>query len=250
MPGEEKITFCNPRGQRLVGILHRPSSPPRAAALLCHGMQSSKESEKLMMLGRQLAERGILALRFDFSCSGESEGDRADVTYSAEVEDLRAAWELVLKFAPKKIGLVGSSMGGTVALLFAAAEKNVAALATIAAPLHPERFTEKFLTPDQAREWRERGFIVYNEQRLNVSLLHDVERLDIMGAARAIACPTLVIHGDEDDTVPVAEGRELYGLLNAPKRLLILNGANHRLGEPQLGQAVSAARDWLVEYLL
>ena len=49
MSREERVTFSNNRGQRLVGILHRPAGrEPNAAVILCHGMESSKESEKLV----------------------------------------------------------------------------------------------------------------------------------------------------------------------------------------------------------
>ncbi len=128
MANEERVVFSSGRGQKLVGFLHHPAAEPKAAVILCHGMESSKESEKLATLSRRLSERGILALRFDFAGLGESEGKFEEMTYSGEVEDLRAAYEVVVKYRPKKIGVLGSSMGGTVALLFAAQEKNVAAL--------------------------------------------------------------------------------------------------------------------------
>lgn len=230
--------------------MHHPIAHLTAAVILCHGMESSKESEKIVRLARQLSERGILALRFDFAGSGESEGKFEDVTFSGEADDLRAAYEIVAKYPLKKIGLFGSSMGGTVALLFTAQEKNIAALVTLAAPVHPERFTERFLTPEEAREWRERGYIIHHGRRLNVSLLEDGAKLAVAEAARKISCPALVIHGDRDDTVPVEEGRELYAALGGPKKLRILEGANHRLTEPaELQTAVAEAIDWLTEHL-
>jgi pimeloyl-ACP methyl ester carboxylesterase len=250
MPREERITFHNGRKQKLVGVLHRPAIKPNAAAILCHGMESSKESEKIVALSRQLAARGILALRFDFAGSGESEGKFEEMTYSGEVEDLRAAYDCVLEHKPKKIGVFGSSMGGTVALLFAAQEKNVAALATLAAPVHPEKFSAKILTPEEARQWRTRGYIIYHDKRLNVSLLDDMERLDVPKAARKISCPALVIHGDKDDTVPVAEGRELFAALAGPKRLCVIKGSGHRLAEPaHLQKALAESIGWLTQHL-
>lgn len=248
---EERIIFSNSCGQRLVGVLHRPDGSETASAvILCHGMESSKESEKLVTLSRQLAERGILALRFDFSGSGESEGKFAEMTYSGEVEDLRAVYEVVMKYRPKKIGVLGSSMGGTVALLFAAEEKNVAALVTIAAPVHPERFSERLSTPEETQRWRARGFTQYHGRRLNVSLLQELEVLDAPKAARKISCPVLVIHGDKDDIVPVEEGRELFAELAAPKRLCIIAGSGHRLTEPaHLQKALAESIDWLTSHL-
>jgi alpha-beta hydrolase superfamily lysophospholipase len=250
MTTEERVTFRNARGQLLVGILHHPAADPTAAVILCHGMESNKESEKLVTLSRQLSEKGIFALRFDFAGSGESEGKFEEITYSGEVEDLRAAYEVVMKYRPKKIGVLGSSMGGTVALLFAAEEKNVAALVTIAAPVHPERFSKRLSTPEETEQWRAHGFIEYHGRRLNVSLLHDLEVLDVPKAARKISCPVLVIHGDKDDIVPVEEGHELFAELAEPKRLCIIEGSGHRLTEPaHLQKALAESIDWLTSHL-
>lgn len=240
----------NRRGQRLCGIAHRPERSPKAAAILCHGMGSSKESEKFIMLGRDLSARGALALRFDFACSGESEGKFEEVTYSGEAEDIAAAYDVVANNGVEKIAVVGSSMGGAAALLFAAGGPPLAALATIAAPVHPEKFADRFLTAQQRREWRETGFIIYNGMRLNATLLEDVERIDVAAAARKIFAPALVLHGDRDATVPVDEGYELYGALAGPKRLVILEGADHRLTGAHLQKAVDETSEWLSEYLL
>ncbi len=249
MPSEERVTFSNARGQRLCGILHRPAARPMAAAILCHGMGSSKESEKFVMLGRDLSARGVLALRFDFAASGESEGRFEDVTYSGEAADIAAAYTVLGKSGVAKIAVVGSSMGGTAALLFAASHP-IAALATIAAPVHPEKFAERFLTDTQRSEWRTEGFIIYNGLRLNSTLLADVEAIDIAAAARKISAPALVLHGDRDPTVPVEEGHELYAALRGPKRLVILEGAEHRLAGGHLQKAVDEITEWLTEHLL
>jgi pimeloyl-ACP methyl ester carboxylesterase len=250
MPSEERVAFFNRRGQRLCGIAHRPDEAPKAAAVLCHGMGSSKESEKFILLGRDLADRGVLALRFDFAGSGESEGKFEEVTYSGEAEDIAAAYDVVAKNGIGKIAVVGSSMGGTAALLFAAGGQPLAALATIAAPVHPEKFASRFLTEQERRKWRAKGFIVYNGLRLDSTLLEDVERIDVAAAARTITAPALVLHGDRDPTVPVEEGRELYAALAGPKRLVILNGAEHRLTGAHLQKTVDETSEWLTEYLL
>ena len=57
-----------------------------------HGV--AKNSEKLIFSAKHWRERGIFALRFDFSYVGESSGKFEDITYSGEVEDLRAAYEI------------------------------------------------------------------------------------------------------------------------------------------------------------
>ena len=248
---EERISFSNSRGDTLVGVLHHAANEGiGGAVILCHGMESDKNSEKLIFLGRQLAERGILTLRFDFSYVGESSGKFEDITYSGEVEDLRAAYDLVRNRLSGKIAIFGSSMGGTVALMFAAAEPQVAAIATLAAPLHPENFPKRVLTPAGLERWRKRGYTRFNGQRLNVTLLEDLERIDVPQFARKIYCPILILHGDADEVVPVAEAHELHGCLKNSKRLSILKDGDHRLSDPILMQrAMRQALDWLTEHV-
>src|SRR5258705_9427584 len=109
MTNTERISFPNSRGDTLVGVLHHPAENNSAgAAILCHGMESHKNSQKLIFLSQELAQRGILALRFDFSYVGESSGKFEDITYSGEVEDLRAAYELMRQRRDGKIGIFGS----------------------------------------------------------------------------------------------------------------------------------------------
>ena len=155
---EEKILFSNSRGDTLCGVLHHPAKKPaRGSLILCHGMESDKSSEKLLYLSRALAGRGLLTLRFDFTYVGESSGQFSDITYSGEADDLKSAYALVQSRQAGRTAILGSSMGGTVALLFAAREPGVAALATVAAPVHPENFPKRVLTPKQIRQWRERA---------------------------------------------------------------------------------------------
>jgi predicted alpha/beta-hydrolase family hydrolase len=248
---EEKISFTNSRGDTLSGVLHHPErNRARGAVVLCHGMESDKNSEKLVFVGRELARRGILAMRFDFAYVGESTGNFADLTYSGELADLQAAYALVARRHHGRTAILGSSMGGTVALMFAAQEPNVATLVTLAAPVHPEKFPARVLTPAQLQEWRERGFIFYNGKRFNASLLKDLEGIDVPACARKVMCPVLILHGDADAVVPVEEAYELSRCLTYSKRLLILEGSDHRLSNPQMmRRAIAEALDWLTEHV-
>lgn len=251
MERRELVSFSNRRGETLQGVLHHPAGDKfPAAVILCHGMESNKESEKLVALCRALTKRGILALRFDFQYVGESSGKFEDITYSGEVEDLKAAFNFILQYQVNKIAIIGSSMGGTVALLFAAKEKRVTALVTISAPLHPEKITERLLSQEEVKQWRRAGFVTYHGRRINTLLLDDLQKIKIPEAAKKISCPVLIIHGDADETVPVGEAHELYTHLTSPKRISILQGADHRLSNPSLlEKALEDSTDWVTQHL-
>ena len=248
---EQPISFSNGRGDRLAGILHLPASvESRAAVLLCHGMDSHKESEKLARLGRQFAQRGIAALRFDFSYVGESSGKYEELTCTGEAADLAAAHDLLKSRGFERIALFGSSLGGTVALLFAAHGPSLKAIATLAAPLHPERFPERLLPAQEIVEWRTRGYGVYNGRRLNTSLFDDFATLDMPKQVKEIFCPVLTLHGDRDEIVPVAEAYELHDCLPALKKLTILTGADHRLSNPaDMDRAINETLEWLTVHV-
>jgi uncharacterized protein len=248
---EEKVSFSIDGAKTIVGILHHPSGgSPRGAIILCHGMDSTKNSEKLVSLGRGLATRGFLTLRFDFAYVGESSERFEDITYSGEVEDLRGACSFIRARYSGDIGILGSSMGGTVALLFAAEDPAIAALVTIAAPVHPEAFPRRILSPDALQKWRDRGYTIYNRQRLNLALLEDLDTINVVESARKIACPVLIIHGEDDEVVPVEEAHELNACISAKKKLLILKGTDHRLSNPvMMQQALTEAVDWLTAHV-
>lgn len=230
---EERVTFASRRGNRLIGIAHAARATTAAApgVILCHGMESTKEGTKHKRLGEMLSSRGIAVLRFDFSYVGESEGEFADLTFRGEVEDLGGAWDFFRSRLSGPIGLLGSSMGGTVALLFAAREPRVRALATIAAVAHPARALAE-LRPAELERWRRDGVCSLGGVRLKSSFLEDVESLDVLGACRSITCPAFVAHGDADRVVPCADAAEIAAALGGERRTRIYPGADHRFSRP------------------
>ncbi|NIM20794.1 MAG: hypothetical protein GTO51_11285, partial [Candidatus Latescibacteria bacterium] len=61
------------------------------------------------------------------------------------------------------------------------------------------------LTAEQVEQWRRLGYLFYHGQRINLSLLRDLEKIDVPSAAQKVSCPVLIIHGEADETVPVDE---------------------------------------------
>ena len=50
----------------VAGVLHLPDELPSACVIACHGMGASKDSDKYLLLGRELPSAGLALARFDF----------------------------------------------------------------------------------------------------------------------------------------------------------------------------------------
>jgi uncharacterized protein len=255
-----------------------PDPGPAPVVVICHGFKGFAEWGFMPPLAALLAERGIAAVRFNFGDSGMQLGDTLveDMdafrrqTISGEVGDLLAVFAALPELAPgrldlSRVALFGHSRGGAVALLGAARPElrdRLRALVTWAAVSTFDR-----LPPDELRAWRETGtWRVVNartgqELFIGLELLRDVEahmeELDPRRAAAARTAPWLIVHGDRDETVPVAEGEAFAAVAAPPREFLRIEGGDHTFGaktpfagpNPLLIEALNATQTWLLRYL-
>ncbi len=231
----ERVELRSRRGVGLVGCWHRAGGA--RAVILCHGMESCKEGDKSVALAQRLAAAGCDVLRFDFSYVGESEGRFEDLTVTGEVEDLAGAWAFLRERVAGPIGIVGSSLGGTVALLFSAQEPRVAALATIAAVAVPGR-RARALSAAERREWREYGSHDLHGIRVGSAFLDDIESLDVVGTIQRVECPLLVTHGTDDEVVPVADSSAIAAAVSGPATVKLFQNSDHRFSDPDTRAAM------------
>jgi len=231
-PTSETVVFPNARGQRLAGTIHLPASDARGGAVVCHGMLSSRASDKHVAICEALAARSVLSLRFDFAGRGESEGRLEDLSFHTELEDLDAAM-LMLEARTDRIALVGSSMGGAVAVLHAARRPHVLGVAALAAVARPMALEER-LAPSGSGPRSEREGMVEVRPGLRVGpqLFRSARQVDVIAAARSLQCPLLVVHGGRDEVVPADQARELFDAASRG-RLELLAGADHLFGDPE-----------------
>lgn len=264
----------------LHGLIDLPDAAgERPAVVICHGFKGFMEWGFFPSLAALLAERGYVAVRFNLSGTGMQPGDELVTdpgafkrnTYSRELADLLAVLAATGEsIAPGRvdrgrIALLGHSRGGGDALLAAASaewREKIRALVTWAAISDVDRFS-----PEQKEEWHRQGELPAVNARtgqrlaLGLELLADVEErrasLDLLAAASARRAPWLIVHGAEDESVPVVEGHRLAEAAGGEKELLVIPGANHTFGSrhpfagptPHLIQALNATQRWLRDHL-
>jgi hypothetical protein len=233
----EKIYFSNSDGVKLCGILSNPTSGiSRPIVILCHGFTTSKDNFTNRKLEEILNQKNIAIFRFDFFGHGESEGDFSEITISEGVDNILQAIECLKALGYSKIGLFGGSYGGICAIMAASRTEDLYLLALKSAVGNYKERDLALKSKEELALWREKGYRIYvsgngDEHKLNYSFFEDYDNNDGYLAAANIKIPTLVVHGDADESVPVEQSVKISGILQNGK-LEIIKGANHHYSGP------------------
>lgn len=215
--------------------------------IFVHGFKGFKDWGFWPYTAEFFVRNGFIVVSFNFSHNGVGDSltefeelDKfAKNTISLEVDELdeiinSAKTEKLFIQNCSAIGIIGHSRGGAVSILTSAKNQNVNALAVWASVAKLDRYTAR-----QKKEWKEKGFVeVFNSRtkqmmRLNVNLLNDIEQnknstLNIETAVKKLNRPFLIVHGEQDLTVPVEEGKLLFEFADKEKTgLKIIPATGH-----------------------
>jgi pimeloyl-ACP methyl ester carboxylesterase len=201
------------------------------------------ESTKATALDAEAARRGLGLLRFDYSGHGRSGGRLEEGTISRWLEETLALMRAKSK-GPQI--LVGSSMGGWLALLAARAlseageTERVNGLILIAPAVD---FTEALIwerAPEEARRaimeqggWRRPSAYSSEPDCFTRALIEDGRKHVLLGGMIRTGAPIIVLQGMQDEDVPYAHALRLMQRLGDPATLTLVKDGDHRLSRPQ-----------------
>jgi uncharacterized protein len=233
----ERLRVAVRDGGHVAVVLHRPDGARRVPCVLaCHGLSASKDSDKYLLLGDEVPRAGLALARFDFRGCGESSGVETDTTIATRVEDATCVLAALEQHVglDGRFGLLGSSLGGFVALHLARARDGDVPVVTWNAPAALDELG------DTTREDRAGlGPAFYAE-------LATGRYAVAPGVARH-----LIVQGDADTVVPVHHAQTLARRARQPFECCIIAGGDHRLTEPaHRAEAVRASIAWLRRFLL
>jgi uncharacterized protein len=254
---EQSVEFQTRKGKTLRGVLHLPVHSPAQtspAVVLFHGFTGNRMESHWMFVkcSRALAQAGIASLRFDFYGSGESDGEFRQMTLGGEIADGRAAVAFMRKqrgIDSGRVGLLGLSLGGAVAATLAPGI-DAKALVLWSAVAHTARLGD--LIKKKARRIPNKpGAFEYDARELHPRLMEDVLKVEPIRHIVRYRGPTLVIHPENDETVPLSHAKAFFQAAGtATKDIAIIAGADHvYTAIPWEHEVIFRTTQWFGSYL-
>jgi len=208
-------------GLQLKGALHLPAVDHPPVVIGSHGLFSNQDSPKQIALARACNELGMAYFRFDHRGCGRSQGEFERVTsLPARCSDLKKAVEIIKgrHEIGDRIGLFGSSMGGTVCLNVAA-ELEIDAIVTFAAPLGSRIRSGRF----KKSKYLNASVIFLDAEKNDFDISQHLPQIHNI----------LIIHGEKDETVPLFHAAEIYRLAGGPKKIIVQPYGDHRMSRKE-----------------
>ena len=254
---EQSVEFPNPAQKTLRGMVHLPAGAlkePVPGVVMFHGFTGDRMESHWMFVkcSRALAQAGVASLRFDFYGSGESDGDFREMSLRGEIADGRAAVAFLRAqpgIDPKRVGLLGLSLGGVVAAALAP-KVDAKAVVLWSALAHTARL--RHLVKHAARKIPGKpGGVEYDGREINPRLEEDVLKVEPIRHLTRFKGPTLIVHPENDETVPTSHARDFFRAAGAEaKELVFIAEADHVYTSIAWEQEVIARTvQWLERYL-
>lgn len=236
---------ASPDGERIAYQNDGPADDMgRCGFFWLGGFKSDMEGTKAEALAGLARDVRRPNLRFDYSGHGKSSGDFQDGTISAWLAEAR---HMFTKKTNSRRIIVGSSMGGWLALLLARtlrqedayAAKRIAGLVLIApavdmtSDLMWDEFSPAIRTQIELEGVYMRPSDYGEPYPITLQLLRDGARHLLLKSGLELKCPVRILQGSVDRDVPPSHAVKVFDALSGPDTTLtLIKGGDHRLSTP------------------
>ena len=221
-----------------------PSGERAPALVVMHGW--SGNAEMMLPLAVPLHTAGFALLLLDARCHGRS-ADDSFASLPRFAEDIEAGLDWLVaqpEVDGGRLGIIGHSVGAGAALLVASRRSGLGAVVSLAAFAHPALMMRRWLASKQIPHWPFGVYILAYVQRVIGY------RFDDIAPCRTIArvsCPVLLVHGQDDATVPVEEARLIQAAAGGHAELQVVPGSHDDYGD--VGLQIGVVTDFLCRAL-
>lgn len=259
----ETVAFIPNEGRMIPATICLPIGAPGEtfpAVVMLHGTGSNRDEagNGYKMLAPHMAESGIASIRIDFAGSGDSKADYVEYTWTSGASDAKAAADVIAQFKavdPERIGVMGWSQGGSVAMLAASRYPEFKALLTWAGAVDMSWYMA-----DQYEEAKEKGFTKMQfdwRGPLNLSLAwyNDVRNISLSKELANFKGPVLAIAGSADTVVPLSQMDVIVASAGGgDKAKYLIDGADHTFNiftgdMSRFNELMNLTTDWFLKNL-
>lgn len=253
MPAHESETMPNhlitAKSRRIAYHLTEGTHP---MVVFLGGLRSDMAGTKAVFFEEYAKSRGRAFLRFDYSGHGESSGAFTEGCIGDWAED---AAEVLDRLAPKRVVLVGSSMGGWISLLMARRnpERIAGLIGIAAAPDFTEDGFWASFSEDQRAEVMGQGQTAlpseYGEPMIVTKrMIEDGRKNLVLRSPLVIDAPVRLFQGTEDEAVDQAVALRLLAHLQCDDlHLELVKGEDHRFSSPHCLDLLARRLDEMLE---
>lgn len=213
----EAITLEN-NGEKIFAILHRPLNVKNVPAIvICPGFAGNKcgKFRMFVTLGKELAKQGIAVLRFDYRGAGDSEGEFQDITLEGKISDTLKCLHFLAEDSQidsSRIGILGRSLGGAIAVLTARRFPEIKSLALWAPVFRSDPWRELWesLKSNKMLDKEKQDVLKNLPANIpNIAFLTQFFKLDLEQELEGLRqTPLLHIHGEQDRIVKIEHAKD------------------------------------------
>ena len=242
--------YIDDDGIQLSAVLEKPEGLEQCPlVILLHGFTSATARPHNLLAAEAMREAGFATLRFDLYGHGESGGEFRKHTLYKWISNTIAVIDYARAAGYTELYLSGHSQGGLVAALAAAMEADRISGLILRAPA--------FMIPQCARNGSLLGHSidpahipdslpVIKDLTLDGNYIRVAQTIHVEDAVDRFENPVLILHGDEDDTVPLADSQRMAERYKNC-RLAVMAGESHHFdSHPEQMQEI--IRDWLLKH--
>ena len=222
----EEINLVATDGTRLTAWFVPAERANGSAVVLVHGRGANRSA--LLPTAQLLARHGYSLLMLDLRAHGQSEGDMVTYGYYESLDVIAGLTYLTQHpdIDQHRIGILGQSLGGA-AVIRAAALSDIPRALVVESTFHslPAAVEDSFTVMSNLPQWPFASIVVWQAE---IAVGVEISELDLArDLATSTRCPVFLIHGSEDEVIPLHHHHTLVEAANNPKQSWIVEGMGH-----------------------